>query len=188
MTGSPSLPGFILPAWGDDFYVRGVVPAVAALAAAGVLLPFLASFDPALAVIDAAGLAAEGVLLPLALKAGARRPGAKRVAGLAELRSSIVEQAQGMAELVALGAVHERATEADALICGNRSTGSEALIPPGARRCGPDRGELPRGVGGDTAPYPADRRWRDARTADGHPARTPPPRRQGERRPQPCAC
>jgi ATP-binding cassette subfamily C protein CydC len=92
----------------DDFYVRGVVPTAVAVLGCGCIVPFLAFFDPRLACIDLAGLAFAGVLLPLLLRRLAAAPGRKRVELSAELRASIVEQAQGMAELVALGAVGER--------------------------------------------------------------------------------
>jgi ATP-binding cassette, subfamily C, bacterial CydC len=93
----------------DDFYVRGVVPSIVAVLAAACILPFLAHFDARLAALDAAGLAFAGVLLPLALHRLSARPGRERVAWAAELRASIVEEVQGMAELVALGAAEAHA-------------------------------------------------------------------------------
>ena len=92
----------------DDFYLRGVVPAVVAVLAACCIVAFLASFDPRLAGIDLAGLAVAGLALPLLLRWRAAGPGRKRVEYAAELRASVVEQAQGMAELIVLGAVQER--------------------------------------------------------------------------------
>ena len=92
----------------DDFYVRGVVPSVVAVLAVLVLVPVLARFDARLAVIDLAGLALGGLLFPLLLQKLARKPGRERVSLASELRASVVEQAQGMAELIALGAVREQ--------------------------------------------------------------------------------
>ena len=92
----------------DDFYVRGVVPSVAAVAAVLVLVPILSRFDPRLAVIDLAGLLLGGLAIPLFLQRRARQPGRERVALASELRAAVVEQAQGMAELIVLGAVGER--------------------------------------------------------------------------------
>ncbi len=89
----------------DDFYVRGVVPFVVALFALACIVAFLAHFDVRLAGIDAALLAFSGLLLPLVLKKLAEAPGRERVARAADLRASIVEETQGMAELVALGAL-----------------------------------------------------------------------------------
>jgi ATP-binding cassette subfamily C protein CydC len=98
----------------DDFYVRGVVPSIVAVLAAACILPFLAHFDGRCAAIDAAGLAFAGVLLPLALRRLSARPGRERVAWAAELRASIVEEVQGMAELVALGAADAHAGRIEA--------------------------------------------------------------------------
>ena len=97
----------------DDFYVRGVVPVAAALLALAGVLPFLARFDARLPLVDLAGLAAGGALVPLILQKLAARPGRQRVALSAELRAGIVEHARGMAELIALGAVKERAQDAE---------------------------------------------------------------------------
>ena len=98
----------------DDFYVRGIVPSCVAVLAVACIVPFLAHYDARLAVIDAAGLAVAGVLLPLLLHRLSARPGRERVAWASDLRASIVEDVQGMAELVALGAAdaHARRIEA----------------------------------------------------------------------------
>jgi ATP-binding cassette subfamily C protein CydC len=101
----------------DDFYVRGVVPAVVAVLAVACITPFLARYDARLIAVDLAGLAAGGVLLPLLLRRLAAAPGAQRVALSAELRASIVEGVQGMAELIALGAVEEHAAR---VVAANR--------------------------------------------------------------------
>jgi ATP-binding cassette subfamily C protein CydC len=92
----------------DDFYVRGVVPSLVAVLALGMIVPFLARFDPRIAVIDVAALATGGVLVPLLLRRFSRNPGSERVALSSELRASVVEHAQGMAELIALEAVSFR--------------------------------------------------------------------------------
>ena len=93
----------------DDYYVRGVVPAIVALLAGACILPFLSRYDPALAWIDGLGLVAAGLAAPLALACLAARPGRESVARSAELRASIVEEIEGMAELVVLGAAAPRA-------------------------------------------------------------------------------
>jgi ATP-binding cassette subfamily C protein CydC len=95
----------------DDFYVRGVVPSVVAVLALGLIIPFLARFDARVAVIDVAGLISAGLLLPLLLTRFSRRPGAERVALASDLRASVIEHAQGMAELIALEAVEAREQE-----------------------------------------------------------------------------
>ena len=89
----------------DDFYVRGLVPMAVALLALGAIIPFLAHFSLSLVFVDLAALSCAGILLPLLLKALAERPGRERVATAAALRSSIVEETHGMAELIAFGAI-----------------------------------------------------------------------------------
>lgn len=88
----------------DDYYVRGIVPAIVAVLAAACIVPFLSRFDPRIAWIDGMALLAAGIAVPVALAALASRPGRERVLLSAELRSSIVEEVDGMAELVVLGA------------------------------------------------------------------------------------
>jgi ATP-binding cassette subfamily C protein CydC len=92
----------------DDFYIRGVVPSIVAVLALGLIMPFLARFDLRIAVIDAAALACGGALLPLFLRRLSNAPGSDRVALSSDLRASVVEHAQGMAELIALEAVQVR--------------------------------------------------------------------------------
>ena len=67
--------------------------------------PSLRGFDPRLAWIDLAGLCIGGFLLPLVLGRAGRAAGRQRVERAAELRALVVEEAQGLAELIALGAV-----------------------------------------------------------------------------------
>ena len=89
----------------DDFYVRGVVPAVVAVLSAALFIPFLARVDARLVPVDLLALACGGVALPLLLKRHSDEPGRARVSLTADLRASIIEETQGMAELIALGAV-----------------------------------------------------------------------------------
>jgi ATP-binding cassette subfamily C protein CydC len=102
----------------DDFYVRGIVPAIVAILAGACILPFLSRFDPALAWIDGLGLVAAGLAAPLALAALAARPGRDSVTSSAELRASVVEEIEGMAELVVLGAAGPRARRMDEVSAG----------------------------------------------------------------------
>ena len=97
----------------DDYYVRGIVPAFAALLAGACILPFLSRYDPRLAWIDCLGLVFAGLAAPLALSALAARPGRESLLGSAELRASLVEEIEGMADLIALGAVAAHARRMD---------------------------------------------------------------------------
>ena len=98
----------------DDFYVRGVVPVVVAALSMACIAAFLAGYDARLAWIDIAGLCIGGFLLPLVLGRAGRVPGRERVERAAELRSLVVEEAQGISELIALGAVDEQAARIQA--------------------------------------------------------------------------
>ncbi|HUW40349.1 MAG TPA: thiol reductant ABC exporter subunit CydC [Rectinemataceae bacterium] len=109
----------------DDFYVRGLVPALTAVLVCACILPFLAHIDPAIAWIDGAALAAAGLAVPLALGSASAAPGRSSVRDSAELRASIVEEVEGMAELVVLGAAEAHARSTD---------GSAALLEADRRR------------------------------------------------------
>ena len=93
----------------DDYYVRGVVPAIVAILATVCILPFLARFDVRIAWIDGLALLSAGVAVPMALATLAARPGRELVIHSGELRSAIVDEVEGMAELVVLGAAAEHA-------------------------------------------------------------------------------
>jgi ATP-binding cassette, subfamily C, bacterial CydC len=93
----------------DDFFLRGAVPFFVALLGAPCIAAFLARYDARLAWVECAVLTVAGALLPAGLKRLAAGPGKERVERAAELRSLIVEEAQGMAELLALGAVDAHA-------------------------------------------------------------------------------
>jgi ATP-binding cassette subfamily C protein CydC len=97
----------------DDYYVRGVVPGIVALLALACILPFLARFDARIAWIEGAALLAAGVAVPAILAALAAKPGRELVVHSGELRSNIVEEVEGMAELVVLGAAAEHASRMD---------------------------------------------------------------------------
>ena len=88
----------------DDFYVRGLVPGIVALLSIACIFPFLSRYDPRLALIDLASLLFAGILLPVLLRRPSVRAGRERVAWAAELRASLVEEIQGLAELETLGA------------------------------------------------------------------------------------
>ncbi len=104
----------------DDYYVRGLVPAAVALLSASAILPFLARFDGRLALIDGLALAAAGLVVPALLALLAAAPGRAKVRTSAELRASIVEEIEGLSELVVLGAALPHAAlmeELDARLC-----------------------------------------------------------------------
>ncbi|HTX73549.1 MAG TPA: thiol reductant ABC exporter subunit CydC [Rectinemataceae bacterium] len=97
----------------DDFYVRGLIPALVAALALACIIPFLAHYDMRLAWIDAVALLAAGAAAPALLAGLAAAPGRQSVEAAAELRAVLVEELEGMAELIALGAAEDHARGLD---------------------------------------------------------------------------
>ncbi len=88
----------------DHFYLRLLLPSAVALLSASAFILFMLWFDPRLALIEAGLLGLAGVALPLWLKHLAT-PTGERVTRLAgELRASLVDDLQGMGELLIDGA------------------------------------------------------------------------------------
>jgi thiol reductant ABC exporter CydC subunit len=88
----------------DGFYLRGVVPPLAALVAAIGLVGGLALVDPTLAGIAAIGLVIGGVVLPPLVQIGSRDAGRRQIAARADLTASAADDLAGIAELAAFGA------------------------------------------------------------------------------------
>jgi len=87
----------------QDFYVRVIAPpAVALLIGLGMAAAWWA-FHPALAALELLVFAAAGLGLPLLIRALARRPGSRQIAVRAELHAALVDDIQGLADLVANG-------------------------------------------------------------------------------------
>jgi thiol reductant ABC exporter CydC subunit len=86
----------------EDFYVRVIAPPIVAVLVtvfAGVLL---GAFDPSLGLVLVAFLVIAGVILPLAAGRASRRPAAALISSRAELSAMLVDEVQGIADLVAL--------------------------------------------------------------------------------------
>jgi len=83
--------------------VRGVLPPLAAGAAGVAGVVALWVIAPALGVGLAVGLATCGIVVPLAVRAWARRPAAEDLGARAALHASAAEDVAGLAELVAFG-------------------------------------------------------------------------------------
>ncbi len=94
----------------DDFYVRGLLPAVVAPGERGRILRISAPLQPGDSACGYWLLAAAGVLLPAAVIAAASRAGAALVESAAALRTALVEHTEGLGELMAFAAAgdHER--------------------------------------------------------------------------------
>ena len=87
----------------DAFFVRGLVPPVAATLAVAFACAILAAFEPALALVLLAFLAIGGLAVPLATRRRARRPSERSIAARAELHAGLTSDLSGLAELTAFG-------------------------------------------------------------------------------------
>jgi thiol reductant ABC exporter CydC subunit len=94
----------------DDFYVRVLIPPMAAALVVAVLCLALGSFDPAIGVVLLTFLVVTGVLLPLATRWLSRGPATELVTLRGALNAAVVDDLEGLPELVALDQadVHRR--------------------------------------------------------------------------------
>lgn len=99
----------------DDFYVRAFVPVIVAFFGVAAVSLFIAGYSPQLMLIDLAALTAGGVALPLMLLWLGRRAGGEHVALASDLRAAVVDEVQGAAELIALGALEAHREMAEQL-------------------------------------------------------------------------
>ena len=97
----------------DDYYVRGVVPVHRRAARGALHRAVLVALRPRGSPGSTCRVwPRAAVPFPSCCQLAARREAARRAS--AELRASIVEEVEGMAELVVLGAVHEREARLEA--------------------------------------------------------------------------
>jgi thiol reductant ABC exporter CydC subunit len=96
----------------EDFYVRVVVPPVAAALATAFACLLLGAFDVRLGLILLAFLVLTGIVLPSLTLRLARVPAAASVGRRAELNAMVVDEIQGIAELAAFdqAEAHRNAT------------------------------------------------------------------------------
>ena len=87
----------------DAFFVRGLVPPVAAGLVVVFACAILAAFEPPLALVLFAFLAIGGVAVPLAARRLARRPSERSIAARAELHAGLASDLSGLADLTAFG-------------------------------------------------------------------------------------
>jgi ATP-binding cassette subfamily C protein CydC len=99
----------------DHFYLRLMLPTVVAAAASLVFVLFLLWFNPLLALIEAALLGLAGVVLPLLLSRLAAPTGRRINALASDLRASLVDDLQGLGELLIDGADSRHAARIDQL-------------------------------------------------------------------------
>jgi ATP-binding cassette subfamily C protein CydC len=95
----------------DNVYLRLLVPAVVALLAGGVLIAVLWHYHPVLARVEGVLLLVAGVGVPWLVNRLGHAAGRRKVEVSAQLRTALVTDVQGMAELLVYGAADEHAIE-----------------------------------------------------------------------------
>ncbi len=113
----------------ENLYIRVVVPPLAAVLVTLFACLILGSFDAMLAVALLVFLVLTGLVLPLVSQWLSRQPAAGLIAARAEMNAALVDEIQGMADLVAFG--QERAFQARSLRLGqelNRQQERLALV------------------------------------------------------------
>lgn len=110
----------------EDFYVRVLLPPVVAALVTAFASLLLGVFDPLLGIVLFAFLGLTGVLLPLASRRMSRGPSGDLVATRARLQASVVDEIQGIADLIVLDRVS--AHRADTLALGKELDRAQARI------------------------------------------------------------
>jgi ATP-binding cassette, subfamily C, bacterial CydC len=87
----------------DGFFVRGVVPPVAAILTTLVASTVLGVLDPRLGLALLVCLVLAGVALPLEARRRSRDPAARMIEARAELHAQLAEDIEGLADLMACG-------------------------------------------------------------------------------------
>jgi ATP-binding cassette subfamily C protein CydC len=99
----------------DHFYLRLLLPSAVAFASSLVFVLFLSWYSPLLALIEAALLGLAGVVLPLFLNKLAASTGERINSLSSEMRAHLVNDLQGMAELLIEGADQRHAERIERL-------------------------------------------------------------------------
>lgn len=87
----------------ENFYIRVVVPPLVAVLVTALACAILGRFDALLAGALLLFLALTGILLPLASRWLSQQPAGEAVLARAELNATLVDQIQGMADMLAYG-------------------------------------------------------------------------------------
>ncbi len=87
----------------ENFYVRVISPPLTALVVGLITAAFLASFHPAFGLALAGFFLAIGLILPLLAQTLSRRPGTDFITRRANLQSQLVDNIQGLPDLLAYG-------------------------------------------------------------------------------------
>ena len=87
----------------ENFYIRVVVPPLVAVLVIGLACAILGTFDVVLAAALLVFLLLTGVVLPLVSRWLSQQPADEAVTARAELNATLVDQIQGMADMLAYG-------------------------------------------------------------------------------------
>lgn len=85
----------------ENFYVRAIIPPLAAALVAGLTFALLGCFDFRLGLVLLVFLALTGIALPMCTRQLSRLPSQELVQARAELTAGLVDQIQGLADLLA---------------------------------------------------------------------------------------
>jgi ATP-binding cassette subfamily C protein CydC len=99
----------------ENFYVRVVVPPLAAALVTALACLILGVFDVQLGLVLLAFLLLTGVALPLTTRRLSQSPAAQLVATRAQVNTVLTDEIQGLADVMALGQAHHFAARTDAL-------------------------------------------------------------------------
>jgi thiol reductant ABC exporter CydC subunit len=110
----------------EGFYLRVVIPPLAALLVSALAGAILARFDPWLAVALLTYLLLAGAGLPLVVRHAGRRAAAEAIHLRAELTAALVDEVQGLADLVSFG--QEAAQQAKVSALGQRLDAAQQRV------------------------------------------------------------
>ncbi|MCC6613427.1 MAG: thiol reductant ABC exporter subunit CydC [Anaerolineae bacterium] len=99
----------------QNLYLRAVAPPLVALVIAIGLTLFLGLFDPLIALVVLAFMLAAGILVPLIAWSSSQRSGTRSVDVRAELNATLLDDIQGMADLLVYGRAETYLSRIDAL-------------------------------------------------------------------------
>lgn len=99
----------------DNLYLRVLAPTAAAIISAVILVGFLTVYSVSTAWIEAVGLLASGVALPLLAQRLGRAAGRRAVSMRADLRATVSETIQGLGELLIAQAAERQIATVDRL-------------------------------------------------------------------------
>jgi ATP-binding cassette subfamily C protein CydC len=96
----------------ENFYVRVVIPPVAAIFVTGLACWILGAFDASLALVLLLFLVLTGVILPWVSRWLGRQPAGELIRLRAELNAALVDQVQGLPDLLAFDQASQHQTQA----------------------------------------------------------------------------